>query len=165
MHYGVKLLFIKLGPDKFVSTGSVSFLMRFQLFTFFHVFFLWIFTQIVIGNEAIHDYFPYKTHHWNKAVDSNFQISNSVETRRSRSVYLCQLVDKMWKLLILLSSDCVRKTWLLSYIKLPNIAAVQCIKYYIKWLKTSTQIKKKKHGANLNLCCASLLAQLKIEIR
>ena len=38
----------------------------------------------------------------------------SKKTRRSRSVYLCQHVDKMWKLLILLSSDCIRKTWLLS---------------------------------------------------
>ena len=34
-------------------------------------------------------------------------------------------------------------------------AAVRYIKYYIKWLKTSTQIK------NLNLCRASLLAQVK----
>ena len=50
------------------------------------------------------------------------------------------------------------------YIKQPNIAIVQYIKYYIKWLKTSTQItkqNKKKHGANLNLCRASLLAQVK----
>ena len=43
---------------------------------------------------------------------SSFRIKS--QTRRSRSVYLCQLVDKMWKLLILLSSDCIRKTWLLS---------------------------------------------------
>ena len=36
----------------------------------------------------------------------NITLASLSKTRRSRSVYLCQLVDKMRKLLILLSSDC-----------------------------------------------------------
>ena len=45
----------------------------------------------------------------NQKMFSGMSISKCVlfdkETRRSRSVYLCQLVDKMWKLMILLRSE------------------------------------------------------------
>ena len=73
--------------------------------------------------------------HW--TFDDMIQMIAALVTRRSRSVYLCQLVDKMWKLLILLSSDCIRKTWLLSSnFEQPEFwgyeaAAVQYVKYIL----------------------------------